>query len=141
MNPKFFDRTTEIAFGMFDPNHLVRTFHVSFAIYKNRIIAIDTNDPRTTPINLLNPRFGRHGLSEGKIIKDKGSCSELRTLLKVKNRTNTPFSKISLINIRIDRNQKITQSFPCQSCQSLIEFCELDEVWFTDSNGQFQQYR
>lgn len=138
MNTKTINRLKDISLAIYDKNHSVRTFHVSFILLKNKIIAISTNDARTSPLNLKNPRVGRLG----EIIDDKGSCSEMRALLKVRNKTNIDFRKLTIVNTRvvdIKGNLSFSISKPCSSCLSLIRFLDLKEVFYTDKNGLIQQ--
>lgn len=131
-----FRKSIEIARAEFDPNYLCRCQHYSFAWYRGTLLAFAKNNPKTHPLNIRNPlKF-----HTGEINYTKGTCSELALFIKLKNKTNIPFSKITIINVRIDRNLNLSYSKPCNSCESLIRYIKPKTVFFTDFNGQFEQY-
>lgn len=132
-----FSKYIELAHALFNPDHELRTFHVSFVLYKNRIVSVGINNVKTSPVNLKNPRYGRGGEN---ISTFKGSCSEWVALSKLKNMTNIPFGKCVLINVRLNKNKQIAISKPCDSCASLLEFFDIRKVFFTTNNGVFEQY-
>lgn len=129
-----FDRYLDIARSLYEPNFEHRCQHVSIVTYKNRIISIAKNSIKTTPINLLNPKFSQDGTE---ISRFRGTCSEWNSLRKIKNTMNVSFSKCRLFNIRINKNKEISNSKPCVSCLSLCRFLDLKEIWFTDAGGNW----
>jgi len=131
-----FQKFIDLAYALFDPAHSPRTFHVSFILYKNRIISIGINNAKTTPVNLLNPKYGKDGQNISGI---KGSCSEWVAISKMKNMTNIRFCKSILVNVRLNRNKIIDVSRPCHSCQSLILFLNLKKVFYTNKHGLFEE--
>ncbi|MEK6878284.1 MAG: hypothetical protein AABY22_01680, partial [Nanoarchaeota archaeon] len=68
---KILEKIKEIAFA-FDRNLFPsRNLHLSFIIYKGRIISIDQNSKKTHPINLRNPKINADGINVSSI---KGVC-------------------------------------------------------------------
>ena len=133
-----FVKLTEIATAMRDDevggkiNH-----HVSFVLYKNRILSIGKNNHKTHPINLLNPKFNRELVN---ISSEKKTCSELAAIIKLKNTSNVAFNRCSLINIRVDRTGVLNNSCPCSSCKSLIKYFGFKNVFYSNELGEFVEY-
>ena len=133
---KILEKIKEIAFA-FDrelfPN---RSLHLSFIIYKGRIISIGQNSKKTHPTNLKNKKINREGINISPI---KGTCSELSAIKKLKALTNIPTDKCQLINIRINKNNQIRMSKPCVSCDNLLAYHSFQSVWFSDEKGEFKR--
>lgn len=131
-----FNKALETAQALFDPNYPMRCQVFSCAFVKGRLIAVGRNQDKTHPLNLRNIlRF-----DNGEIHRDKKQCAELSVFLHLKKTTNIPFSKISIINIRLDKNKNVKMSRPCNSCRSLISYCLPKAVYFTNDFGQFEKY-
>lgn len=136
MNPKLFNKVTEIAFALQDKNYPINQ-HYTFIIYKNRILTIGKNSPKTHPINLRNPKFSNIGED---ISGTKFRCSELNSILKIKKQTRISFNKLIMINIRIDRNGLLANSKPCSSCISLASHIKPKAIYYTNDLGVFSRY-
>ena len=132
---KMFDKIKEIAFA-FDKNSFPsKNLHLSFLIYKGRIISIGQNSKKTHPINLRNRKISKEGVD---ISTFKGVCSEWSAISKLKNLTNIPAHKCSLINIRINKNNDIRMSRPCCGCLSLLAFFDISNVFYSNEKGEFE---
>ena len=131
---KILKKCLEIAYSLYSTKHPIRAFHISFFIHRNRIAAIGINNKKTSPVNLHNPKINESGQ---RIDVTKYTCSELNSFLKIRNKTNIPYNKLTLINVRIDRNGKIRNSCPCKSCMSLIDFMGVKDVYYTNNFGSF----
>lgn len=128
-------KALELSRALFDPDFELRCQHFSFAFYKGRIMAVGRNQNKTHTLNLRNPlRFN------DKVFEQKRMCSELSLFLTLKNKTNIPFHKISIINIRLDRNAFPCMSRPCESCRNLIKYLKPKELFYTDERGEFLPY-
>jgi len=136
LSASYLNRIKEISLAMFNLEH-PENFHITFIVYKRKILSIGLNDSKTSPINLLNPKTDRNGQN---ISQFKGRCSELKAILNLKNKTNIPFKKTTLINVRINRNKRFDLAFPCQSCRSLLTFFEFKSIIVTDKDGSFKDY-
>ncbi len=130
-----FDKIKEIAFAFDKDSFSGKNFHLSFLIYKNRIISIGQNSKKTHPINLRNKKISREGID---ISTFKGVCSEWSAISKLKNLTNIPAHKCSLINIRINKNNEIRMSRPCCSCIKLLSFFDISRVYYSNEKGEFE---
>ena len=133
---KILEKIKEIAFA-FDrelfPN---RNLHLSFIIYKGRIISIGQNSKKTHPMNLRNRKINKEGVD---ISSFRGSCSEWNAISRLKNLTNIPAHKCYLINIRVNKNNEIRMSMPCSSCLKLLSFFNIKKVYYSNENGVFEQ--
>lgn len=121
-------RCIEIAKALYDPLHPIRTFHVSFIVHKRKIITIGLNKQKTDPKNLIHAPF------------EKGVCSERDAITKFLNKSSIDINQCRLINVRVDRNQKINFSKPCKTCQNLLMQYNFKEVLFTDKGGEFKKF-
>jgi len=141
MNVKILKSCIEVASSLAPTewdNWPTRCFHLSFAIYNSRVIAIGVNKAKTNPINLRNKKRNSSGVDYS---SEKMTCSELSCLNKIKNRTNIDYKKICLFNVRIDRNAKVTNARPCESCQNLICFLGVGQVFYTTAQEEIQQWK
>lgn len=144
MNPSILKKSIEVSFALFDKsrgNLDQRFFVVCCAYYKNRLIVIETNSNKTDPNNLRNPLVCRN---TGEIVKKNRSCAEWNTIKRIKNTTHIPFSKISLVNVRVTKNNRIGLSKCCGSCSNLIKYIKPKDVYYTlDSSREaaiFEKY-
>ena len=119
------------------PEVMNQNFHVSFVTWKGKVVAVGLNNKKTHPINLKNPKISKEGEN---VCTHKHTCSELNAFVKLKNLTNVPFHKCSLVNIRILKNGTFGNALPCQSCESLISYLNLKTVHYTDSAGNLVEY-
>lgn len=131
---KTFEKIKEVAFAFDRELFPGRNLHLSFIIYKGRIIAIGQNSRKTHPINLKNRKINKDGVDISGI---KGTCSELATILTVIRRTNVPLNKCTIVNIRINQNNRINNSKPCLSCEKLIKHFDISKIIYSDKNGGF----
>lgn len=131
-----FSKSVELAQADFTPNALTRCQVFSYAWYKGRVIAMGRNSAKTHPVNLRNPLT----FSDGKIHSEKGSCAEWGLCRKLVSRTNIPFDKIKVVNVRLDKARNVKNSRPCSSCSGLFRFFAPKEVWFSNNFGEFERY-
>lgn len=137
MNEKLLKRTVDLAYALFDPKHEERCFVICAAWYKGRIIRVGINQNKTHTINNRNPLICRR---TGGIVPDKHVCAELNCFIGIKNTTNLDMRRVSLVNVRIDRQMRVRYSKPCNSCKSLLKFMQPKELWFSGDSGEFEQY-
>jgi hypothetical protein len=134
---KNFTRLEDIAYSLFDLEKGKRSNHFSFVTYKNRIISIGQNKKKTHPTNLKNPKISRK--TGENFSKEKHICAEFDAIKKLINTTNIPLKKCELMSIRIDRNNNISYSKPCDSCLNLLNFFDIKKVYYTDRIGEWKQ--
>jgi hypothetical protein len=128
-----FEKLIDLARALKPIDHNLRTFHASFILHKTRIVAVGSNNGKTNPVNLRNPKYNREGRD---ISNEKYTCSEYASFIKLR-KTNLEARRCSLVNIRIDRNDKLALSCPCVSCQSLLKWLNFRNVFYTDNDGNF----
>ena len=136
MNERLFKRALETSFALFDEERdkTARCFVTCCAFHKGKLLHIGVNNPKTHSINNKNPLTCRR---TGVVIENKGSCSELVTMKNIKYKTNIPFNKIELVNVRIDRNKNVAYSRPCLSCASLITYINPKSLYFSVKGDKF----
>lgn len=131
-----FNKALETAQALFDPNYPLRCQVFSCAFVKGRLIAVGRNQDKTHPLNLVNVlRF-----NTGEIHRDKLTCAELNLAIRLKRTTNISFDKITIVNLRLDKNRNIRMSRPCGSCSGLFRYLQPKAVYFTNDFGQFEKY-
>ena len=132
-----FQKSVELSYALYDEvENGHRCKHFSLVFYKDRVITIATNNKKTSPWNLRNPKINRQGIDISHL---KGSCSELRATLQLKRKTNIPYNKCVLINVRIDRNRQINIAKPCSGCFNLLKFTGYREIYYTNKIGNFEK--
>jgi hypothetical protein len=134
-----FSRLEEISKSLIDENCFkTRCRHFSFIIYKRKIISIGMNCNKTHPINLLNPKFSKeNGLN---FSDQKQVCSELNAILKLKRLTNIQTDRCTLVNLRYDKNKKLTLSKPCSSCENLLKYHNFKKIIWTNVDGEYVSF-
>lgn len=131
-----FRKSLETAAALFDPDYPIRCQVFSFAWSRGRLIAVGRNQNKTHPLNLINVlRF-----DTGEIHRDKLTCAELSLAIKIKKTTNIPFEKITIVNVRLDKNKNVKMSRPCNSCSSLCAFIQPKALYYTNDLGVFEKY-
>lgn len=132
-----FKRLEEIGESLIDFSSAKRCHHFSFILYKNKILAIGSNNQKTHPSNLKNPKIS---IRTGEDFSNqKYTCSEFHAILKLKRQTNIDSKKCVLVNMRFDRNGKLSYSRPCMSCQNLLKYHNFKKVIWTDNNGDYHE--
>ena len=76
-----------------------------------------------------------------KAMREKGDrISELRATLQLKRKTNIPYNKCILVNVRINKNRKLDISCPCSSCFNLLKWIGYKEIFYTNKLGNFEKF-
>lgn len=131
-----FSRSIEFARAAFDPEPAMRVQVFSMAWYKGRVLAMGQNKPKTHPLNLINIlRF-----NTGEIHRNKCICAELNLFLKLKRTTNVSFDKLTICNVRLDKNGQIKNSRPCLSCDNLLKYTKPKKLFYTNEGGNWEEY-
>lgn len=125
-------RSLEIARALHPLESKRKTYHWSFAWNKNQLIGIETNKPKTNPLN-------RYNLLCGFPIDLKGTCSELALFIKLKNTMNINWSKIKIVNVKIGRNGLFGCAAPCSSCSNLLKFINPSRLFYS-TESSFEEY-
>jgi len=131
-----FNKSIEIAKALYDPYSTMRCQHFSIIMSKSRVVSIGKNSIKTSPINLLNFNRGKNK----DILDWKGVCSELSAINKLRNLTNIRTKDCVLFNVRINRNNEVSFARPCNFCRNLIAYFPFKSVYYSNWNGQIEQY-
>lgn len=130
---KLFKKSIELSYALY-PAELgkKRCHHFSFVFNKNKLIAVGENKLNTTPRN----RFNLTNFD----ISMKGTCSEMDVFIRAKNKyEKLEWKRLTLINCRIDRNGNIKNSRCCDSCQNLVKYLGIKNIYHTNDSGGFSQ--
>lgn len=107
-----------------------RCRHFTFILDGKRIVSLGTNSRKTHPLNLLHPYTNRNMEIISQFV---GTHSEMKAVLRLGPQN---CRGLSLLNVRIDRNGRVSQSRPCRGCMSMIRNLGLFEVLHTDHEGR-----
>lgn len=106
--------------------------HVSFLLFRDRIVSIGINNPyKTHPMSL---KYNFRGRDDTDIRYDIGIHSELSAVIRL---GREDLQKHSLINVRINRENQIAMSKPCHGCLDMIKRLRIGKVLFTNKSGEF----
>ena len=65
-----------------------------------------------------------------------GTHSELSAVIKL---GEEDCSGLTIVNTRINRNNKLDFSAPCNGCSDMIKQLNFKEVWYSNANGLFNK--
>jgi len=130
-----FDKIVEITYALINKHNAdLRCRHFSFILDRNRIISIGMNSTKTHPMNL---KYNYINKNKEKISDIVGTHSELNAVIKL---GIEDCSKLTLVNTRINRNNLLDHSAPCNGCSDMIKQLNFKNVYHTDSQADFIQY-
>lgn len=128
-----YDKIIEISYALAGKcRHNKRCKHFSFILKNKRIVSIGMNSPKTHPLNL---KYNYINKQRHKISEVVGTHSELRAVIKL---GLEEYKGYTLVNTRINRNQEIDYSFPCNGCMEMIKELGFDRVIYTTKHGEFK---
>jgi tRNA(Arg) A34 adenosine deaminase TadA len=104
----------------------VNNSHIAFLVKKNKITKIGWNRKRT------HPEIAKHPYHEGYV----GTHAELDVILKS---GEDDLEDHSMIVLRVDRKGRLANSKPCPGCLSLIKSYSLNNVYFSNTEGQIEK--
>lgn len=109
-----------------------RCYHTTFIFHKNRVVAIGINNyNKTHPKTLKHPYRNKCG--------DRylaGVHSELNAILKLKHRD---YNELEVLNLRLDKNNKISLSKPCHGCQHLLKQLNFKAIYYSNKIGKIEK--
>jgi hypothetical protein len=138
LKSKKFQKLVEISKALqpsYHPYSTIRTFHVTFALYKQKTLAIGINNTKTHPsIKKLN-----YSSEEGEDLRDIARThSELNCVLKLQNKfTSYLFEDIIFVNIRLDKMGNVKYAKPCNGCTHLMEQVGYKKIYYSKDCGNF----
>ncbi len=114
----------------YKPNKVI---HITFLLYRNKIISTGINDKRKTHPSSSHPYKSIHSEVDA-ILK-----LEIPSECKKYHITNIASiaQKVTLVNMRIMSDGTIGLSKPCKHCSRLIEQIGFKEVLYTNIDGGF----
>jgi deoxycytidylate deaminase len=129
-----FNKIIEISYALINKHSAdLRCRHFSFILDRNRIISIGLNSLKTHPLNLKYKYVNKNNQSISNIV---GTHSELSAVIKLGEEDCSDFT---LINTRINRNNKLDFSAPCSGCCDMIKQLNFKYVFFSNSEGKFNK--
>lgn len=126
---KIFNKVKEISFALLNEHpSLHRCRHFSFILDGNKIIKIGFNRSKTHPKNLLYSYTNRRG----EFMADQvGIHSEMDAVIKL---GLSSCSGLTLVNTRIDRNNKLAMSKPCLGCTDMLRKLNFRRIFYFENN-------
>lgn len=128
-----FEKIIEISLALAGKHrYQQRCKHFSFIYEKNKLISIGINNPKTHPWNL---KYNYINKQKNKISEMVGTHSEVNAVRKL----GYEFCDgLIMINTRVNKNNKIDYSKPCNGCMEMICQLRFEKVFYTDKLGNFQ---
>jgi deoxycytidylate deaminase len=130
-----FNKVIEISYALINKHSAdLRCRHFSFIAHRNRIISIGLNSSKTHPLNL---KYNYINKNKEKISDIVGTHSELNAVIKL---GEEDCSKLTLINTRINRNNELDYSAPCNGCADMIKQLNFQNVFYSTNSGTFKKW-
>ena len=127
MKNRIINKAIDIAHALCPTNwQNVNNSHIAFLVKKNKITKIGWNRKRT------HPEIAKHPYHEGYV----GTHAELDVILKS---GEDNLEDHSMIVLRVDRKGRLANSKPCPGCLSLIKSYSLNNVYFSNTEGQIEK--
>ena len=129
-----FDKIIEVSYALINKHNAdLRCRHFSFILDRTKIISIGLNSLKTHPLNL---KYNYVNKNKEKISNIVGTHSELSAVIKL---GEEDCSGLTIVNTRINRNNKLDFSAPCNGCSDMIKQLNFKEVWYSNANGLFNK--
>lgn len=126
------DKVVDISFALAGKYpHKNRCRHFSFIFERNRLVSIGINNPKTHPLNLKYNYTGRKHLRINDLI---GTHSELNAVIKL-GANNC--KGLTIVNTRINRNNQLDYSCPCNGCRDMIKKLGFKKMVYTTKQQKF----
>lgn len=125
-------KVIEISFALAGKcRHTKRCRHYSFIFKNKKLLSIGMNSPKTHPLNL---KYNYINKQKAKISEVVGTHSELSAVIKLGYEN---YSGLILVNTRINRNNELDYSFPCNGCMDMIKKLNFEKVIYSNKEGKF----
>lgn len=129
------NRVAEISYALAGKcTHNKRCKHFSFIFKNKRLISIGTNSPKTHPLNL---KYNYLNKQRNNISDVVGTHSELSAVIKL---GLDDCSGFTMVNTRINRNNKLDFSFPCNGCMEMIVQLGFHKVIYSTKDQKFEVF-
>jgi len=110
--------------------------HLSFLVKRNNIVSIGFNSQgqtkRVRKLNLYN------GYADGSVM---GTHAETSAIILNYKRDISDLKNCTLVNTRISKTGAFGMSCPCTQCQTLISWCGIKKVIYTNKQGQWEDFK
>jgi tRNA(Arg) A34 adenosine deaminase TadA len=127
MKPRILKKAVETAHALCPTNWKnVNNSHIAFLVKKNKIVKIGWNRKRT------HPEISKHPYHDGYV----GTHAELDVILKS---GLEDLNDHSMIVLRVDRKGRLANSKPCPGCLSLLKSYNVEEVFYSDTEGNIEK--
>lgn len=109
-------------------------FHTTFALKGSKILAIGVNNYKKQ-----HPRkkFGDY-IKRGSKTYQASLHSEIDCIKKLGLRDD--YHKITIVNIRVDNNGRLTNSEPCSNCKKVLSKYNFKRIYFTIDENSIGRY-
>lgn len=107
-----------------------RSFHMAFAFYKGKLLASACNN------YLKSSKISAKYKKDNAVQYTACNHAEFNLIRKIKATTNIPYSKITILVIRIDNNNQVADSKPCDNCMNHLDLKKFKSVYFTNQFGE-----
>jgi deoxycytidylate deaminase len=125
-------KVVEISFALAGKcRHTKRCRHYSFIFQNKKLLSIGMNSPKTHPLNLKYNYINKQKANISDVV---GTHSELSSVIKLGYQD---CSGLVMVNTRINRNNKLDYSFPCNGCMEMIKKLNFDKVVYSNKEGKF----
>jgi len=112
-----------------------RCKHFSFIFKGKRLLSIGINSSKTHPANL---KYNYRNKQNHNISEFVGTHSELSAVLRL---GLEDCSGLTIVNTRINRNNKIDYSCPCSGCMEMIKQLGFKKIIFSNKDQGFSSKR
>jgi tRNA(Arg) A34 adenosine deaminase TadA len=131
---KIIQKTIKKAYENWNPNSLIRCYHYCSAFDGTRMIEFAQNNPikMSTTAFRIGKRFNIPKYLEYPYVH-----SESHLISKLLDRYNSIDPNWSICVLRINRQGLILGSKPCVNCSKLLSAVGLNEVYYSDDDGNF----
>lgn len=108
-----------------------RSFHVTFAVQKKKVLAIGINNYDRVVSKIKYGQYKIYGPESYK------PClhSEISVILKL---GREDCSNIEFYNIRIDNNNEIASSKPCNNCMNMFNILGFKKIYYINNQGKIK---
>lgn len=131
---KIISKTIRKAYKNWKPTKLIRCYHYAAAFDGNKMVCFTKNNPIKT--NAKAHRIGEQ-FNLPKYMEYPYVHAESHLISKLLDMYNTIDSNWSIVIMRINRRGLILGSKPCENCNKLLSAVGLDDIYYSDDNGDF----
>jgi len=130
------DKVIEISFALAGKcRHNKRCKHFSFIFDNKRLLSIGCNSPKTHPLNL---KYNYRNKQKHNISDVVGTHSEMSSVIKL---GYDNCSGLTIVNTRINRNNKLDNSQPCGGCMEMIKQLGFKKIVYSNKDQEFSVHK